>query len=312
MVDLKIINYNYSFKERTLYRLGFIIKVLKDRLLRKRFFESKEPALDRKIEHKEISFNKCIMTCYFTKLKDPIKGFTRNNPDINYIAPWYNSMKKVGCNGIIVHDGLSEDFISKYETDKILFIRYVPGNYSIFEERWMAYYLIISNHSIKWMFITDSNDVTINFNPFERHQNNKKLYVGRDLANRVGDSQWIIDEMNNFIKESKYKVNSIVLHQNLFNAGLLGGSTEMVLPIIKRIINLALLSKSDLHKDMSLLNIAISEIIKPKISLSFYQEKLVDPENDFSKYIKEICSGHPFNSTFQAHEINSNCTFTHK
>ena len=312
MKTLKLIKYNYSLNERTFGRIIFMIKVLIDRFFRAKVIEQKEIKIDRQIELKSINFSECIMTCYFTNLKDPIKGFTRRNPDINYIAPWYNSLKKIGLNGIIVHDGLTDEFIAQYETDKIIFVKYSPGGYSIFEERWMAFYLILSNSPIKKIFITDANDVTINFNPFERHKNNRQLFVGRDLANRVGDSQWILDEMNNFIKESNYDVNPIIVHQNLFNAGLIGGSTEIVLPIIIRTIKLTLLAKSDLHKDMSLLNIAINELIKPKINLAFYQEKIVDPNNDYAKKTNEICTGAPLNSAFQAYEINSNCTFTHK
>ena len=237
--ELKIISYDYSLKERTFGRLNFIIKVLLDRYFRPKRNKPLNLKVDREIKYKNIDFKECLITCYFTNLKDPIKGFVRKNPDINYIAPWYNSVRSLGLNGIIVHDGLTEEFISKYETEKILFIKYKPGRYSIFEERWMAYFLILKNSTIRNVFITDANDITVNSNPFERHRNKDLLYVGRDQANRVGDSQWILDEMNNFIEESNYKVNPIVLNQILFNAGILGGEVKTVLPIIQRIIRIS-------------------------------------------------------------------------
>ena len=88
-------------------------------------------------------FKNVIVTCYFIKKKDPQHGNTLNIPNINYIKPWYNSMLNNNLNGIIIHDELPKDFIQKYENDKIKFIKYSTGNYSIFEERWIAYYLIL-------------------------------------------------------------------------------------------------------------------------------------------------------------------------
>ncbi len=312
MADLKPIKYSYSLGERLFGRLNFLFLVKFGELFRKTYKTSSSIQVDREIEAKTLSKKEYVFTCYFTKLKDPIKGIVRNNPDFKYIAPWYNSMMSLGLNGVIVHDGLTEEFIKEYENEKITFVKYVPGKYSIFEERWMAYYLLLTSNNIEKVFLTDSNDVTVNKNPFEAHKFDGKLFVGRDRANRVGDSEWIVDEMNLFIKESGYNVNPIVLHQILFNAGILGGEKVTVIEIIQRIIELTLMAQSDHHKDMSLLNIAISEVLKPKVSTSFYQDKIVDPKNDpFSKQEK-LTSGFPLNSEFQQLETNSKATFTHK
>ena len=253
-----------------------------------------------------------VVTCYFTKLKDPQHGIIRNSPNIKYIAPWYESIKALELNGIVIHDGINEEFIREFETDKIKFCRYYAGNFSIFEERWMAYQILLDRNNIKWAFFTDGNDVTVNSDPFKRHNNKQVLYVGRDQANRVGDSQWVINEMNVFNEESGYKVDPMIIHQNLYNAGLLGGSREILLSIIKHINFLTSKSTSDFHKDMSLLNIAIYEVLKPKLNSKFYQKNLTNPNNDFGARDEVLISGYPFNSPFKGFEENSEATFTHK
>ena len=47
-----------------------------------------------------------LVTCYFTRLKDPQHGIVRNIPDIKYIKPWYESVNRLKINGVIFHDNL--------------------------------------------------------------------------------------------------------------------------------------------------------------------------------------------------------------
>ena len=270
-------------------------------------------AIDREIEAKAINQSELIVTCYFTKLVDPQHDMIRREPEYKYIKPWYDTVKKLGLNGVIVHDGLTPDFIAEYETDRIQFLQFSPGEFSIFEERWIAYYLLLKNNpNIQHAFFTDSNDVEVNFNPFERHNSDSVIYAGRDQSNRVGDSMWVIDEMNDFIKESGYQVSDLIRYQNLFNAGLVGGKREYLLAIISKLVSLALLGKTNSHKDMSLLNIAIFEVLRPKLNTAYFQDRITNPENDFGSSLNNVVSGFPLNSPFKAFEKNSKATFSHK
>lgn len=318
MGKIKIIDIQYSLRKNLKVRIVNLITIgfnnflnsfhkpkFKDYLLNSSF--------ERKIENSKIDSKQIIVTCYFTKLKDPQHGFIRNNADFKYVQPWYESIDRLGLDGIIIHDGIDEQFIKQHQTEKIKFIKYTPGKYSIFEERWIAYYLLlINNPKIQTAFFTDGNDVTVNFNPFVRHNSKNIIYVGRDQANRVGDSQWVIDEMDAFIMESEYNVSPLIRYQSLFNAGLLGGSRNVLISVISKINSLTFKTNSDKHKDMSLLNIALYEIFKPKLNVKYYQNKFTNPENDFAKNLRGIESGYPFNSKFKGYERQSKATFTHK
>jgi hypothetical protein len=84
-----------------------------------------------------------IVTCYFTLKPDPQLGIMRNSADFKYIQPWYDSIMKIGVAGIILHDGLEKEFIERYQNDQIQFRYCEMGNYSIFEERWLLYHLLL-------------------------------------------------------------------------------------------------------------------------------------------------------------------------
>lgn len=315
---LKGINVKYKLSQNLMERLKLLIRLsfhnFKSSFYKRKLEDVMEGGvIDREIETKAIDASELIVTCYFTKLVDPQHGMIRREPEYKYIKPWYDTVKSLGLNGVIVHDGLTPEFISEYETDKIQFLKFTPREFSIFEERWIAYYLLLKNNpNIQHAFFTDSNDVEVNFNPFERHNSDSVIYVGRDKSNRVGDSIWVIDEMNDFIKESGYQVSDLIRYQNLFNAGLVGGKREYLLAIISKLVSLALLGKTNSHKDMSLLNIAIFEVLRPKLNTVYFQDKITNPENDFGSSLNNVVSGFPLNSPFKAFEKNSKATFSHK
>ena len=214
-------------------------------------------------------------------------------------------------NGIIVHDELTQDFILENETDNIKFIKYTPGNYSIFEERWIAYYLLLIHHNFKSIFFTDGNDVQITTDPFKRH-NQEKLYIGRDEANRFADSEWILQELDKFEKDSNISAPKSLKLQPLYNAGVVGGNRNLLLNLIHEIIELTFLTETDNHKDMTLLNWAIHRLLKPNLCTKFNINKFVNKEKDFSKNNPKIFSGFPLNSMFNKFETNSKATFIHK
>ena len=265
-----------------------------------------EISSDLKIEEK------VIITCYFIKKKDPLKGIVRNKPDIKYIILWYTSLKKLGRQGIVVHDGLDDEFIQEYETEKIKFIKFNAGNYSIFEERWIAYFLLLKVSNLKFAFFTDANDVIITRDPFEAHSDKEKLYVGRDQANRIKDSGWMLEELEQFENDSSYKAPQSFKYQSVYNAGVVGGTKSTLILLIEQIIHFTFLTKTDNHKDMTLINLSIHYLFKPKLSWQLSQDKFVDPSNDFGMVNKNIVTGYPLNSKFQAFESNSKATFIHK
>jgi acyl-coenzyme A synthetase/AMP-(fatty) acid ligase len=67
------------------------------------------------------SANNVIFTTYFCRKLDPIRKVHAPCNDFSYIAPWYTSMQELGLYGVIFHDGMSREFIERYQTEKIRF-----------------------------------------------------------------------------------------------------------------------------------------------------------------------------------------------
>lgn len=253
-----------------------------------------------------------ILTCYFTKKPDPHFGIVRAKPDIEYIAPWYESVVKLKLKGIVIHDGLEMDFIEQYQNQYVQFRKYDAGNYSIFEERWFAYYLFISQIKAQKVFCTDANDVFITANPFEFVCREETIYIGRDNANKVKDSGWLLDELSAFEIDSNEKTPAVFKYQNLYNAGVTGGHRKVLLFFLARVIDLVLKTTTSSHKDMTLLNLVIHYYFGPNIDSQLYSQRLVDPLNDQGTSSEHIVSGFPLNSGFKKFELNSRAYFIHK
>jgi hypothetical protein len=261
----------------------------------------------------DLILKEVIVTCYFTLKPDPQTGFFRNAADFKYIQPWYDSLLKIGTSGIILHDGLEQEFIKHYQNKQIQFRYCEMGNYSIFEERWILYYILLEQlPNLEKAFFTDSNDVYITKNPFYIVNNDKALYVGRDNANRIKDSGWLKEECDKFIEESNHPLLNTYTYQWAYNAGIVGGTRLLLLFLTFEMSNFIFKSDSTYHKDMTLLNIVIHENFYPKLSSLNWSQKIVDTNNDSYALHQNLITGFPFNSGFKMLELNSKALFIHK
>jgi hypothetical protein len=270
---------------------------------------------ERKIEILKTDFDlkQVIVTCYFTLKSDPQTGESRNKSDFKYIQPWYDSIFNLGLHGIILHDGLEESFIQKYQTEKIQFRYCEMGNYSIFEERWFLYHLLISKlEKLNFAFLTDSNDVYIHSNPFFQFNQEQVIYVGRDNANRIKDSGWLLNELENFVQEANFKVPKTYFFQCAYNAGVVGGSKNVLFFLTSKMVELILKSSSSKHKDMTILNLIIHLHFSPKLNARNLARKLVNSQDDRDSCSRNLVTGYPFNSGFKDFDFDSKAVFIHK
>jgi hypothetical protein len=260
----------------------------------------------------DVKLEQAIITCYFTKKADPIRGVIRQTPDIKYIEPWYKSVISQKLNGIIIHDGINKDFIEEYQNQFVQFREYKPGHYSIFEERWFAYYLFLSATKIRKVFFTDISDVMITANPIEIIDNPFTLFIGRDHANKIGISTWALSELNNFMEDSKYKAPKSFYFQQVYNVGIAGGSRHLILFFIARMLDLILLTTTDRFKDMTVANLVIHKYFFPKLKNRPFESATTRVEDDAHISHKYLVSGFPLNSEFGKYEMNSRAIFIHK
>jgi hypothetical protein len=178
-----------------------------------------------------------VFTTYFTSKKNPQANTGESSlpapkDNLSYIFPWYASINTLGINGVIIHDGLSESFIKKYEKNNIKFYYYDPIKYSLNDERYFALDEILSKYKFRKVLMTDGNDLLIKKNPFEFFTNEDMLYFGADeeMRPKIKDNPWCINKLKNIIqiKGNQLKLDNSILDFEYVNAGVFGGSYTLV------------------------------------------------------------------------------------
>ena len=217
-------------------------------------------------EYFENRVENVIMTTYFCRRKNPQNQILSNCNDINYIKPWYYSMKKLGLNGVIFHDGMSQEFIDKYQTNKIKFVFVDIGNYpySLNDLRYFVYYDYINrNANLKNIFMTDGNDVTVVQSPFNK---TNKIAVGIDGTDdgkysyfeSYGYSNMQLSQFNKNNNKYKFEPN----HHKMYSAGILGGNRKQMLYFLKNMIKiLSQMKDKKLNCNMVAFNYVIKYIL---------------------------------------------------
>lgn len=116
--------------------------------------------------------NSVIFTTYFSKKEHP------NSPDdnavvgrgkdgkvlqntIEYISPWYNSVRNLGLKGKIFYDNLDQKFVDQYTTNLIEFIKVDTSDYSNNDWRFFCYRDYLNSNEFDNVFLTDGSDVTV-------------------------------------------------------------------------------------------------------------------------------------------------------
>ena len=120
------------------------------------------------------------------------------------------------------------------------------------------------------------------------------------------------DECDKFIEESNYPLPKTYTYQWVYNAGVAGGSRNLMFFFTAEMSKLIFKAMSNYHKDMILLNIVIHEHFFPQLSSGNYNQKLVDTRNDLFASHKNLVTGFPFNSGFKDLDLTSTALFIHK
>jgi hypothetical protein len=230
-------------------------------------------------------------------------------------------VKKLGLTGIIFYDELTDEFVSKHQTDSIHFVRCTLGELSLNDERFLIYYLYLIENFHEAIFMTDGNDVSVNMSPFQMVDSDKpKLFVGRDNVNKIRQSAWMCEALVKFKKSTRLKVNKRYFDQPVYNAGIIGGNYLSVVFTLFHIVDLLVTSNSQENHNMTALNCTINKYWLPKTNKIVYRlfarifsrNVYVDPDADIISKSDFIESGFPLNSAFRMFERSSKAYFTHK
>lgn len=311
------------------FRKGMIVRVFNvfTRAYQKHGFEEKleenRPTVDfrmvnanqkRSVEIKErdMLLKEVLFSCYFIMKENPQTGEVKGIADFNYIKEWYESVKKIGVNAIIIHDGIDKDFIDTYETDKIQFRRFYPGNHPLIDERWITFYMFLMETSIEKAFFTDIGDVILTKSPFELISSKNQLFIGRDNANKIHLSGWILKEVEKLCNETGEKLPKSFYFQTLYNVGIVGGNRKVSLFVLSKVIEYILKSNPKTYKEMTIFNVVIHNYFFPKLSYHPEEKVFVNPKDDLNSSHEHLVSGYPLNSLFKGFEYDSDAYFIHK
>ncbi len=297
---------------------------------------------NRSVESLPKNFKSVVCTTYFSSKKDPQRELKIDSNDISYIAPWYNSMLKLKLEGIVFYDHLSSDFIEKYKTDHISFVKCQLGNYSLNDERFIIYYMFFLKHKAEQILLTDGNDVVINkpdlFNFFTT-KTNSTLFIGRGKENRIYQSKWNMMLVDKFEKGLETKLPNNFFNMAVYNAGIVGGSQVTMLYFLRQISSILLKIDNDNNNNMTAMHYVVYHFFYPKCrkgllgvlnntidrdikirvarklkkwNLSFLVDDDIKYHEDKAAISNHIFSGYPLNSKFTHFETNSNACIIHK
>ena len=215
------------------------------------------------------------------------------------------------------HDGLSNNYINKNQTNNIIFCRVELGPYSTNDERFFVYNEFIQQINYERIFFIDCFDVEIRKPPFDIFDiYGDRIYVGRDCANSIRNTPYVFEKLQEI-----FPVTSDLDHQDdlqnflnmpLYNAGIIGGLKKSVNILINFICNILDAASSKENVNMAVVNYALYRLFLRDYKYIAPKDPDVDPLNDLRSCNGEIFSGYPLNSSFKKYEDRDDVYFIHK
>lgn len=181
-----------------------------------------------------------ILTSYFSQKEHPNDAndlcvIGRNSDgrvlqnDFKYIEPWYNSILSLDLEARVFYDNLSDDFLDKYTTDKIKFIKVQNSDYSNLDWRWFCYRNFLKENKFDSVFLTDGSDVTVVKDPslILKEFPETDLFVCKDS---ISLAQFPYIDIHREFNWNDYVWFCIMANRlDLINMGVVGGSYKNIL-----------------------------------------------------------------------------------
>lgn len=203
-----------------------------------------------------------ILTSYFSKKIHPnfpdddavigrcSDGRVLQN-DFLYIEKWYNSILKLDLEARIFCDNLVDNFINKYTTDKIKFIKVNTSEYSNNDWRFFCYKNYLENNKFDCAFLTDCSDVIVVKTPSDilKEYPDKDYFICRDS---IFLNQFGYMELHKKAGWDNYMW--FLLSQSrleLINMGVIGANYENILLFLNKFCETRVnLGNPDFNSDM--------------------------------------------------------------
>jgi hypothetical protein len=247
-----------------------------------------------------------IFTSYLTSKPHPQAtdpstiGLNANGyvePDsYEYIRGYYESVKPLGVETLIFHDGLADVFINMYATEHIRFVKVTPtsdvARLSLNDARFIYYREYLQRHSRTlpdMLFMTDICDVRVKKDPGELSPDH--FYCGDEDGKTLGDYVSSFGGGGFFDVCKRYNWFPLLdPAAPLLNMGVLGGRTLDVFHFLSRFY---------------VERMGIEESVNLNMPLGV---RLV-----YEMFSDKLKHGEPFNSRFKKFELHrSDVYFVHK
>jgi hypothetical protein len=235
-----------------------------------------------------------IVSIYLTSGPDVQRGNIFKEPDDpEYIKSWYDSVIHLNLNGIILHDGLSEKFISNYS--KVNFIKVAPcGKFQLYDYIWILYCDFIKKIPFENIFFTDLWDIKVIQDPFIHPvYNDYTIFCGDVNSGVMRGDYFIGGSLQNKILMNLSEFEEIITSdRRLLNNGTIGGSRKMIKRFINILCDVILKMKDrelDITCDMSIFNYVM-----------------------YKFFVDEFYAGFPVCSGFKKYEDRNDVWFIHK
>jgi hypothetical protein len=246
----------------------------------------------------ELKFGKgadVIVTSYFTTKSNPqaqagdARPFAPKN-DISYIFPWYVSAQYHHLSAVVIHDGLSEDFIRQYEHPHLQFVYYAPDNYSLNDERFFALHKTLTVNELGRVLMTDGCDVLFKKNPFDYMTDSSLLYFGSDHSDlpKIRDNDWCLKKLALLLKSPMVAMDESIFDFQYVNVGVYGGDAELLKSFNQSLILLFRSLDNEDNNNMMAVNYLLWKL-KPR-----------------------FFAGQPFTSPFKKYDMSGDYVIIHK
>jgi hypothetical protein len=175
-----------------------------------------------------------IVSCYFTSSVDAQRGTLQETNSHDYISVWYESVKKHNVNIVILHDGLSDDFIAQYPDVRFVKVPPVPEGMMLYDYRWHVGYEFLQTVDADNIFFTDISDVEMLENPFISKDYQKGVFYCGDEPCAIRENLWLQKSLKH--DEMMSLPEFLTLYEGykrVVNPGLFGGEKGVVLEFLK-------------------------------------------------------------------------------
>ena len=205
-----------------------------------------------------------LISSYFTSTGDPQKNATIQET-FHYMVHWFVGAMKFNLNIVIFYDEINQDWVNRIEHlyTKVTFIKANLKGRSVYDARFYIIHDYLANHpEINRAFLTDLSDIQILQSPFELMDriDNQLLYMGIDEPFYLTSysNKWMLNLYKRCYTTGTLKAEEEPLDKlmTLYNAGLIGGTREVLLAMLHRTLQWLDIGKKDTYCDMGAVNIA--------------------------------------------------------